>query len=337
MDPLLLALVVGLTMLLAYYNGFHDASNAVSTTITTRTLKESSALLLAAVLNLLGGLLGLLVIPATATWALDLLRLHHLYDLGATDPDLLGWALVVILLTTLGWEVLTWWMGMPSSSWHAFFGSTLGVTATLGVPDAFAPVIALLVIAAVLGPLLGAIVSFTTMRGVLAFGRAERLRIGHLRFAQTITASAVATGHGMSDSRLPFAVLLIALTATGSTEASTTAFMIPIAVAMALGTLAGGHRIIRTIGRRLTDLSSAQGMAAETSAAVVMGLAVIGFDVPISTSHTLSSSVVGAGTAIGPRQVRWKVAATMVGTWLAAPVATAVVGAAAIVVVQELI
>lgn len=337
MDPLLLGLVVVLTLVLAYYNGFHDASNAVSTAITTRSLSESGALILAALLNLLGALLGLLLVPATAGWAMDLLGLHHLFELSGTAPDLLGWALVVILVTTLGWEVLTWWLGMPSSTWHAFFGSTLGVTATLGVPDAFAPVILLLVIATVIGPLLGAVVSFTAMRGVLAFGRTERLRIGHLRFAQTVTSSAVATGHGMSDSRLPFAVLLIALTATGYDASSVTAWMIPIAVAMALGTLTGGHRIIRTIGRRLTDLSSAQGMAAETSAAAVMGLAVIGFDVPISTSHTLASSVVGAGTAIGPRQVRWRVAATMVGTWIAAPIATALVGAAAIVVVQQLV
>lgn len=336
MSPLLLALVVALALALAYCNGFHDASNAVSTTISTRSLRESSALALAAVLNLLGALLGLLAVTVTADWALRLLGLTHVVEETAGNPDLLGWALVTMTLATLAWSLITWWFGMPSSTWHAFYGSAIGIALALGAHEAWVVVIGLLLGATLLGPLLGVALSFLAMRGLLALGT-ERLRIGHLRFAQTVSAGAVATGHGMSDSRLPLALVAVACAATGMPAAAATTALVPVAVAVAAGTLVGGHRIIRTIGRRLTSLSSAQGMVAESTAAGLTGLAIVGFGMPISSSHTLASSVVGAGAAMGRRQVRWDVAARMVLTWLATPVATAAFAAVAITILRDLV
>lgn len=323
----LLVLVIALALVMAYCNGFHDASNAVSTAITTRSLRESTALAMAAALNLLGALLGMLVIAVSAQWALQLLGLTRLSETTAADPNLLGWALVSICLVTIGWEVATWWVGMPSSTWHAFYGATVGTSLAMGAPAAWDR-LALMLAASLVGPVLAAALSFAMMHGIIALGRDERLRIGHMRFAQTVSAGAVATGHGMNDARLPLAVIVVATASAGVPMSTALGLMAPVAIAVAVGTAMGGHRIIRTIGRKLTDLSAAQGLAAESSAAATVGAALAGLDVPISTSHTLASSVVGAGVAQGPRHVRWPVARTMILTWVATPVVTAVCAAA---------
>ena len=132
MTPVLFALVVVTALGMAYMNGFHDASNAVSTTIATRTLRESAALMMAAVLNLLGALLGMMLIMVTAQWAIDLLGLAPLLEATDGAPDRLGAAMLAIMLTTILWDLITWWFGMPASTWHAYFGATLGASLVLG-------------------------------------------------------------------------------------------------------------------------------------------------------------------------------------------------------------
>lgn len=334
MSPLLLTLVVALALVLAFYNGFHDASNAVSTSITTRALTESTALAMAAVLNLLGAMLGMLLLTLTAGWALDQLGLTRLAEHTAAAPDLLGVALIAIGLAAFAWEVLTWWIGMPSSTWHAVYGGTIGAAFALGAAVPWQN-LGIMLVTTLVAPVIGVGLAYGVMQGVLALGRSERLRIGHLRFAQTVSAGAVAAGHGMHDARLPLALVVVATTSAGLPAGTATGLMLPVAVAMAVGTLLGGHRIIRTLGRRLTDLSAAQGLAAETSAAAVTGVSFFGLESPISTSHALASSVVGAGVAMGPRHVRWRVARTMVATWVATPLVCALAAAALTVLLRE--
>lgn len=332
----LLALVIVAALVMAYVNGFHDASNAVSTTIATRTLRESTALGMAALLNVLGALLGMGLLVITAEWAGHLLGLVPLLEATAASPDRLYLALLAAVLTTIGWDLLTWRLGMPASTWHAFFGSTFGVTLVIGATAAWERLGTLLIISLV-GPLLSAGLAFVLMHGLLRLGRHERLQRGHLRFAQTLSAGAVATGHGVNDSRLPLAVIVVAATAAGSEPPVMMAVMVAIAIAVGAGTLMGGHRIIRTLGRHLTDLTVAQGLAAEISAATTMSLSLLGINSPISTSHALASSVVGAGAAKGLRNVRWPVALNIALTWLATPLATAVVGAALIGLALEFV
>ncbi|WP_394215090.1 anion permease [Brachybacterium vulturis] len=334
MAPTLLTLVVLTALAMAYMNGFHDASNAVSTTIATRTLRESTALVMAALLNLLGALLGMALLVVTAEWAVRLLGMIPLTEATAGSPDRLGLALLAIMLATIVWDLLTWRLGMPASTWHAFFGATLGVTLVIGATAAWGQLGAVLIVSLV-GPVLSAGLAFALMHGLLRLGRHERLQRGHLRFAQTLSAGAVATGHGINDSRLPLAVVVVAATATGSTPMGMVGIMVAIAVAVGAGTLGGGHRIIRTLGRRLTDLTVAPGLAAEISAATTMSLSLFGVSSPISTSHALASSVVGAGAAEGLRNVRWRVARNIVLTWLATPLASALVGAALIGIALE--
>lgn len=335
MTPALFIAVVLVALAMAYMNGFHDASNAVSTTITTRTLPEGAALAAAALLNLLGALLGLAILAVTADWAVQLLGLERLVSATADAPQVLGIALLAIMLTTIGWDLLTWWWGMPSSTWHAFFSSVLGVSLAIGA-DAAWEVLGTLLMVSVVGPLLSAGLGFALMRLVLLLGRHERMRRGHLRFAQTVSAGAVATGHGISDSRLPLAVVVVASTAAPGSSLTAATTMLPVAIAVGAGTLMGGHRIIRTLGRRLTDLTVAQGLAAETSSAATVSLSVFGFDAPMSSSHSLAASVVGAGIGKGLRAVRWPVARTIVLVWLVTPIASVVIGAAMAGVMLEL-
>lgn len=336
MTPILLAIVVVVALAMAYINGFHDASNAVSTTIATRTLRESTALAMAALLNLLGALLGMALIAVTAQWAIQLLGMVPLTEATAESPDVLGLALLAIMLATIGWDLLTWWFGMPASTWHAFFGATIGTTLVVGATAAWDQLGALLAVSLV-GPVLSAGLAFALMHALLRAGRHERVRRGHLRFAQTVSAGAVATGHGINDSRLPLAVVVIAAATADSPPAGTIAIMIAVAVAVGAGTLMGGHRIIRTLGRHLTDLTVAQGLAAETSAAATMSLSLFGLESPVSTSHALASSVVGAGAAKGLRNVNWRVARNIVLVWLTTPLATAVAGAALVGIMLEFI
>lgn len=332
----LLVLVVGLALALAYVNGFHDASNAVSTAIATRSLRESTALAMAALLNLLGALLALLILALTTTWALRLLGLTEMAAATAGDPDLLAFALIAIALSTLAWEVGTWWYGMPSSTWHAFYGGVAGAYLALGKGGSVDRIAALVLIPTLLGPVLSVALSYLAMRALMAIGRTERLRTGHIRFAQTVSAGAVATGHGMNDVRLPMAVAMVAAASAGLEPASTMFLGVPIAVAVAAGTLMGGHRIIRTIGRRMTDLSAAQGLAAESSAVLVIAALAAGIHAPISTSHTLASGVVGAGLARGPRHIKWNVVRSVVLTWLLTPFGTGLMSLAMVIVVISL-
>lgn len=337
MSPGILLTVVVLCLVLAYVNGFHDASNAVSTAIATRSLSESTALALAAVLNLLGAALMILMLSLTAGWALDLLGLAHMAEATAARPDLLGLAVLAMILATLGWEVLTWWFGMPSSTWHAFYGSVAGAYLGLGMAASMGRVASLVLVPILLGPVLAAALSYLVMRGLLALARTERVRGSHIHVAQTISAGALATGHGMSDVRLPMALVVLASAAAGQSATMPLMLGVPIALALAAGTLMGGHRIIRTIGRRMTDLSSVQGLAAESSAVIVIAALAFGVTAPVSTSHALASGVVGAGLARGPRHVKWPVVERILLTWLMTPVATGATAALGVLVATRLV
>lgn len=327
----------GLAVALAYVNGFHDASNSVSTSIATRTMRERTALAYAALLNLLGALLGLGLASLTAARAMEMLGLDGggAVDL-ASDPlvpsMLIGAAIGAIL-----WSIATWALGSPSSSWQAAFAATAGSALALGQDVRWGWLAEVLLLPLVIGPLLAGGLAYGLARGVRALGAEERLGSGALRSLQTVSAGAVAVGHGMIDIALPAGLLVIAGAATGTPMSPASWPMLLIAVALGLGTLAGGRRIIRTISRRLTNLTTVQGFAAEVSTALLMAAVALGAGAPLSTSYTLSSSVVGAGLAFGPRQIRWKVLAQILTIWALSPLAALGLGATATLLAYRLL
>lgn len=317
--------LTGLAIVLAYVNGLHDASNAVSTSIATRTLSERAALVMAAVLSFLGALLGIGLLGWTAPVVLGLLGVGADGGADASSlPVLLGAALVATII----WNLLTWWRGMPSSTWHAMFGATAGAALVLGLPVSWTGEVAL-VVSILLSPLLAGMIAYALVLVLARLTSRRGIRTRHLRVAQTISAGAVAAGHGLHDSRLPMAVIAVVLAAQSQHVGTTRWYLLALAVALALGagTLAGGYRIIRTLATRLTDLSTAQGLAAETAAAALLCATTLGMAVPISTSHAVTAGIVSSGMAVSPRAVRWPLVGRIVLTWLLTPCAAGLIGA----------
>lgn len=330
MPELALAGIALLAVALAWLNGLHDASNAVSTTIATRTLSERGALAFAAVLNLLGALLGL-----------DLAAGSHVViaGLGADLAGVAGTRSVLIVLASalaasILWGVVTWWRGMPSSTWHAMYGGIAGAALALEVPVLWNRELGIVALWLLLSPLLGGLLTFGLVHALSrATTRSSSLGNRHLRAAQTVSAGAVAAGHGMSDVVIPWIAIAMAMSLSGHGGVPWWAGVL-LALALAAGTLAGGRRIIRTLVTRLTDLSTAQGLAAETSAAAVLVVASFGFGAPVSTSHTITAGIVSSGLAIGPRSVRWPVVGHVLLTWILTPLAAAACAASLALLLQ---
>lgn len=326
--------LIAVAVVLAYVNGLHNASNSVSTTIATGTLTERAALSLAAALNGVGALVGLGLVKWTGGHALDVLDL-------AVGPHTPVLTVRVLLLaaatTTVVWEIATWRWGMPSSSWHAMLFAMAGGALALGATDA-APISALAGAVGLVGaPLIAGLLAFAMVSalGRLAHGRGVRLR--HLRVAQTLTAGLVAFVHGMRDSALPTALILAAGLAVMHAEPSTRAelgrtlplwALIGVAAVLAVGTYAGGHRIIRTLARRVTYLSTPQGLAAEAAGAIVMLSGGMGLGAPISTTQTVTAGIIGSGLAVGRRSVRWVTVGRILGVWALTPLVGLAGGAA---------
>ncbi|PWH06386.1 inorganic phosphate transporter [Brachybacterium endophyticum] len=330
---------VVLALAFAYVNGFHDASNAVSTTIATRAMSERSSLVLAAVLNLLGSLLGLGLSLAGTHWALDLAGLNSFSDVPMQGEPLLPPMLAGIVLAVIAWSLATWALGMPSSTWQAMLGAAAGAALSLGLAVPWASALPLVLAPMLTALLVGGAGSYLLARVIRRLGADDRIGIGSLQFLQTLSAGAVATAHGFADSRIAMGVIVLAASYEGvdlSRSAGAIVAMVGVSLALAAGTLVGGRRIIRTLARRLTNLATVQGFAAETVTALIVILGA-SFSAPsVSTSHSLTSSVVGSGLALGPRQIRWNVFGGIVGVWVVTPLASLGLGAVFTLLVQRL-
>lgn len=301
-----------------FTNGFHDTGNAMATSIATGALRPRTAVALSGVLNLVGAFLSLSVAATIAT--------------GIVDQDVVTLPVVFAgLVGGIVWNLLTWYLGIPSSSSHALIGGLVGsVIAAAGmsgvewdgllskviVPALFAPVIAGLVAS------LGTWLVYRLTRDV-----PEGNRTRDFRWGQIGSASLVSLAHGTNDAQKTMGIILLALVAGGELDKGAS---VPIWVvfacglAIALGTYLGGWRVIRTLGKGLVDIEPPQGMAAETSSAAVILLS-SHFGYPLSTTHVASGSILGSGVGRGD-QVRWKVAGRLVSAWVVTLPAAALVG-----------
>jgi PiT family inorganic phosphate transporter len=304
------ALVVVLALGFTYTNGFHDASNAIATSVSTRALTPRIALGLAAVMNLVGGFAGVRV---AQTIGGDIVTVPA----GATGLALCAGALV----GAIGWNLLTWWRGLPSSSSHALIGGLCGAALAAGATVQWGNIVDSVVVPMLVSPALGLAGGYLLMVAILWFFRraAPGPSYRGFRYAQTVSAAAVAFGHGMQDAAKTAGVVALALVAAGyrSSDDSTIPWWViaSSALVMSLGTYAGGWRIMRTLGRRIIDLDAPQGFAAESAAAAVL-YAATATGAPISTTHAITSSVLGAGSVRTPKAVRWGVARSILLAWL---------------------
>jgi PiT family inorganic phosphate transporter len=318
-DGFLVAVVV-LALAFAWMNGFHDASNAVATSLSSATLTARVALPLAGALNVVGALLGVGVATTIGT---------RLVAVPVSSPGL--GLVAAALVAAFAWNLLTWSLGLPSSSSHALIGGLAGAAVMAGGAVRWDVVRDLVVLPMILSPLVGFALAWLLMAVILrsvrevTFGTARR----RFKIAQTVSASAVALGHGLQDGQKTMGVIVIALAAGGRPVDGVPLWVRwSAALALGAGTVVGGGRIIRTLGRRVVPVDPVSGFAAESvSALVLAGTAV--FQAPVSSTHTVTASIMGAGSTRGRREIRWAVVRRILVAWVLTPLATAL-GAAAL-------
>jgi PiT family inorganic phosphate transporter len=294
-----------------YTNGFHDAANAIAISVSTRALTPRVALIMAAFGNLFGAYLGQGVAETVGKGLVTLP--YGVSSLGVVFAGVLG---------AIAWNLITWYFGLPSSSSHALFGGLVGATlfAAGGVVhwDTIAEKV---IIPMVLSPVVGFVLGFAVMLALLWIvrnGNPSRLNRG-FRIAQTVSAFAMALGHGMQDAAKTMGIIVLALYTGGFQESRTHIpwwVFFTSATVLALGTYSGGWRIIRTLGRKVIDLGPAEGFAAQTVASSVLYFNSLVLHAPISTTHTITSAIMGVGATKRLRAVRWGVAGNIVGAWI---------------------
>ena len=309
MDLAIIIAVVVVALAFDYTNGFHDAANAIATSVSTRALTPRIALLLAAVMNFVGAFLGQKVA-------------HTVSD--TISPPSGAHGLVIVmggLLGAITWNLITWYFGLPSSSSHALIGGLVGAALAAGVGISWSTVLEKVVIPMFVSPVVAFCLAFLVMLAILwLFRRVSPSRATRgFRLAQTVSAAAMALGHGLQDAQKTMGVIFLALLTGGYVADGDDLPIWVIAAAagaISLGTWSGGWRIMRTLGRRIIHLDPPRGFAAESVAASVLYVTAYAYQAPISTTHTITSAVMGVGATKRFSAVRWGVARSIVAAWV---------------------
>jgi inorganic phosphate transporter, PiT family len=329
-SELILILVVVTALAFDFTNGFHDTANAVATSIATGALKPRVAVLMSAVLNLVGAFISIQVAATIAKGIVD----PKVFS-GATGTT--GLTLVfAALIGAIAWNLITWYLSLPSSSSHALIGGIIGATVVASGWGAvngtglLSKVLAPAILSPIICLLVAGLGTFCAYRLIRLLGEGEARR-GY-RVGQIGSAALVSLAHGTNDAQKTMGVISLALIAHG--DISSSHFFVPLwvklgcALAIALGTAIGGWRIINTMGNRITEIESPQGFAAESaSAAVILASSYYGY--PLSTTHVVSGGVMGAGLGKRLASVHWGMAGQMATAWLFTIPAAALMGAAA--------
>lgn len=305
----LIIVVIVIALVFDYTNGFHDAANAIATSVSTRALTPRAALIMAAVMNLIGAFLGTEVAATVGSGIID-------------APDGRSGLILVLaaLFGAITWNLITWWLGMPSSSSHALIGGLVGAALAAANTVQWNGVLDKVVIPMVVSPVVGFLLAFivmTTIQWLFRNTGPGRVNRG-FRLAQTVSAAAMALGHGLQDAQKTMGVITLALVVGGyQTGFDVQWWVIVLAAgALSLGTYAGGWRIMRTLGRRIVHLEPPQGFAAEMVASSVLYTTAFAFSAPISTTQTITSSIMGAGATRRLSAVRWGVAGNILTAWV---------------------
>jgi PiT family inorganic phosphate transporter len=315
----LLVIIVVVALVFDYTNGFHDTANAIATSVSTRALSPRAAVIMAAVFNMAGAFVGQAVAKTVSKGIIEAhLATQHL--------------VLAAVIGAIVWNLITWYFGIPSSSSHALLGGLVGAgIATAGFSAVqWRGVLDKVVIPMVASPAVGFVIAFILMTLLIWLVRKwspAPVNRG-FRVLQIFSAAFMAFSHGRNDAQKTMGIITLALVAAGKQ----TGFNIPVwvvvacALAMALGTASGGWRIIHTLGTRVIKLDPIHGFAAETSAAAVIQVAAH-FGFPISTTHVISSAIMGVGSTERLSAVRWGVAGNILTAWvLTLPAAALIAG-----------
>jgi PiT family inorganic phosphate transporter len=316
----LTVLIVVIALCFDYTNGFHDSANAIATSVSTRALTPRVALAMAAVANVVGALISTKVAATVGSGIIDAPQGRN--------------GLIVVLAGLAGaivWNLGTWYFGLPSSSSHALIGGLVGAAVVGSVGVKWSAIVDKVVVPMVSSPLAGLVLGYLFMLALLwIFHRAHAHKVNRgFKRAQIVSAAGMAFGHGTQDAQKTMGVIALALTVSGhlAKDGGIPLWVIlAAAAAISLGTYSGGWRIMRTLGRRIFSLSPTSGFAAQTVASGIM-LTTSQLGLPVSTTHVITSSVMGVGATRRFSAVRWGIAGNIVTAWVLTLPAAACVAA----------
>ena len=316
-----LVTLIGLALVFDFLNGFHDAANSIATVVSTGVLRPYQAVVWAAFFNFVAFALFKLNVAATI-------------GKGILDPQFVdAHVLFGALMGAISWNLITWYYGMPSSSSHALIGGMIGAgLAKAGTAPLLAPGILKTVAFIVISPVLGLLLGALTMICVswLFFRRSPRHVDQWFRRLQLLSSALYSIGHGSNDAQKTMGIIWLMLIAAGATARDHLPLWVVVSCyfAMALGTLFGGWRIVKTMGQKITKLKPVGGFSAEAGGAVMLFLA-SALGVPVSTTHTITGAIIGVGSVQRAGAVRWGVAGNIVIAWVVTLPAAALIAALA--------
>ena len=316
-----IVMLIVVALIFDFMNGFHDAANSIATVVSTGVLKPYQAVMWAALFNFVAIMLFELKVAATV-------------GKGIVDPAFIDNHVIFgALIGAISWNVITWYYGLPSSSSHALIGGMMGATiAKAGTGPLLAPGIIKTVSFIVVAPMLGMLLSGIIIVAVswICRRRTQRQTDRWFRRLQLVSSAMYSIGHGGNDAQKTMGIIwLLLMTANLATPEHLPVWVVVSCyVAIALGTLFGGWRIVKTMGQRITKLKPVGGFAAESGGAISLFLAT-NLGIPVSTTHTITGSIIGVGSAQRVRAVRWGVAGNIIAAWVLTIPATALMSAAA--------
>lgn len=321
MEVYVLAVVVIIVALIFDgVNGFHDAANAIATAITTGALKARTAIIMAAGMNLIGALMGTAVAAVIA---------RDIVDMTQVSAEQQLFLVIAALLGAIGWNLITWWFGLPSSSTHAIIGGLMGAglaeqIAGNDVHIKLAKVVEKVIDPMVLSPVVGfslALIIMVILNKIIKKANLKETD-KFFRSAQIFTSASLALGHGLQDAQKSMGLMFMAAAPVGFFGIQPGQTEIPLQIilmaslAISVGTMAGGQRIIHTLGSKITVLSPQKGFVAEAVSSAVLFISAYFVHAPISTTHTVTSAIAGTGASDDIRAVKWSTLKNIVMAWI---------------------
>ena len=316
-----LVIVITLVLIFDLINGFHDSANSIATVVSTKVLSPFSAVALAATFNFVA----FLIFP---------LKVAHTIGKGVIDPDIVTLNLIISAVSAaIIWNLITWWLGLPSSSSHTLVGGLVGAAiVSSGFNSVIYAGVIKIAVFIVVAPLLGMFMAFVISIIVLHIVKRHSPFVvdKHFRRLQLLSASAFSLGHGGNDAQKSMGIIWVALIATGYATKDTPIHLwivLSCHAAIALGTLFGGWRIVKTMGQKITKLKPFEGFCAETAGALTL-YGATAFGIPVSTTHTITGSIIGVGATKRASAVKWGVTTKIFWAWILTIPVSALIGAA---------
>jgi len=314
-----LYIVIALVLIFDFINGFHDSANSIATIVSTKVLSPIAAVTMAAFFNFIA----FVIFP---------LKVATTMGKGVINPDVINLTVIAAaLVAAITWNLLTWWYGLPSSSSHTLVGGLVGAAvASTGLSSVVMGGVIKIAIFIVIAPLLGVVISFIISAVVIFLARnhAPLTVDKHFRRLQLLSAAAFSLGHGGNDAQKSMGIIWVALIVSGlATKNDPIALWIVLScqAAIALGTLLGGWRIVKTMGQKITKLKPFEGFCAETAGALTL-FGATHWGIPVSTTHVITGAIIGAGARKGVSAVKWGVTGNIFWAWILTIPISAIIG-----------